>query len=112
MYIVSHSGSCNWSVRVRQLTRKVLKKSVKTDFLRFWEMVDWEVPRPDRKLKNDYKVRILSWKEDRISLVEIAKWLGWHRASIERLWAKSKTFRNLSFQSIKWVLADPKRLPW
>jgi hypothetical protein len=63
---------------------------VKTVFLRFWEMADWKAPPPPGKLKNEDKAWILSWKEDGMSTAEIAKRLGRHRASTDRLWAKSK----------------------
>jgi IS30 family transposase len=42
------------------------------------------------KLKNEDKVRILSWKETGMSTAEIARRLGQHRTSIDCLWVKSK----------------------
>ncbi len=42
------------------------------------------------KLKLEEKARILAWKEEGISSAKIAKQLGWHRASIDCLLAKTK----------------------
>ncbi len=72
-------------------------------------MADWKAPPPPGKLKNEDKARILSWKEDRMSTAEIAKRLGRHRASIDRLWAKSKGLPKFVIPQCKLVLAGPKR---
>jgi transposase len=110
MYGMSHAGSCNWSVRAGQLTRKVFKKRAKTVILRFWEMADWKAPPPPGKLKNEDKARILSWKEDGMSTAEIAKRLGRHRASIDRLWAKSKGLPKFVIPQRKIGSGRPKKM--
>jgi hypothetical protein len=61
------------------------------------------------KFENDNKVRILSWKKDGMSMTEIAKRLGWHRVSIDCLWAKWKGLLRFFIPKCKMDSGRPKR---
>jgi IS30 family transposase len=73
-------------------------------------MADWEVPRLAGKLKNEDKVRILSWKDDGMSTAEIAKRLGRYKASIDHLWAKSKGLPKFVIPQRKMGSGRPKKM--
>jgi hypothetical protein len=73
-------------------------------------MADWEVPRTAGKLKNDKKVWILPWKEDKKPTAEITKILVLHRASIGRLWAKLKGLPKFVVPKHKMGSGRPKKM--
>ncbi len=94
-------GSDSWSGQ--------LKKSTKIYILRFRELADWEVPRPAGKLKTRtrcgfYPGRRTEWPW--------GKFLSGTGPPLAVSGHNRRAFQSLSFQSTKWVLANPKRWPW
>jgi hypothetical protein len=73
-------------------------------------MAGWEMPRTAGKLKNDKKVQILAWKEDKKPTAEITKILVMHRASIGRLWAKLKGLPKFVVPKHKMGSGRPKNM--
>jgi IS30 family transposase len=68
-----------------------------------------EVVRTPGKLILEEKAHILAWKEEGISSAKIAQRLGRHRASIDRLLAKTKGLPKYQIPNRKRALEGPKR---